>query len=308
MTTMKSVQKKDSATGKVYVRNGVTLAFFLDQFVHECSDALTAVFDLFVTRTPPDALKWAIVNATSENWREVDARAMKRMRDSLAPAGARKRKFTAFEFNDFGDEAPQYSFILSDRSKNKEQKDSRTLVQMTFPPSIIDDEHIDDLCSQIAEFTALLKPVSGYCSPSLLPADSPRDAAFAKIRSIALRHPGYDVAMNEMTQSDIGMRVRGARWVTLLGPSLLGQLGGINALRSALPTEVEVQDVAGIAMIKAGRSPELGDKNRKLDIPHLRAVARILEPITLFREIDLLSYFADFDEDLLQRWERRFLD
>ena len=114
--------------------------------------------------------------------------------------------------------------------------------------------------------------------------------------------------MNEMTQLDIGTRVRGARWVTLLGPGPLERLGGIGAIRKALPSTVEVCDVASIAMIRAGKTPELGDKNRKLDTPLLRALARVLEPITLFREVDLLSHFANFDEDLLDRWERRFLD
>ncbi|MHC4103657.1 MAG: type VI immunity family protein [Planctomycetota bacterium] len=308
MNAIKSIQLKDRKTGKVYVRNGVSLTFFLDQFVHECSDELTTVFDRFVESTPPNALKWAVVSATSDYWREVDAKVMKRMRDSLAPAGARKRKFTAFRVNDFGGEAPQYGFTLSDRDRDEEWIDSRNLVQMTFPLSIVNEEHVEDLWSLIAEFTALLKPVSGYCSPSLLPADSLLSAAFAKITNIALRHPGYDVAMNNMTQLHIGARVRGARWVTLLGHSPLEQLGGMTALRSALPPEVEVRDVASIAMIRAGRTPEIGDKNKKLDTPLLRAVARIIEPITLFREVDLLSYFANFDEDLLKSWERRFLD
>lgn len=302
------VQRIDATTGSIYVRNGVTLAFFLEQFVHECSEALTAVFDLFVRSVPPDTLKWAVVSATAEEWRAVDAVVMKRMRDSLAPEGARKRKFTAFQFNDYGDEAPQYGFTLSDRDKDKEQVDSLTLVQLTFPPSAVDEAHVDDLCALIAKITLSLRPVSGYCAPSLLPGDSRQSAAYAEIRSIALRHPGYDVAINEMTQLNIGKRVRGARWVTLLGDGPLERLGGIDALRKALPPEVEVRDVAGIGMIRAGKTPELGDKNRGVDTPLLRAVARVLEPITLFGEVDLLSNFAIFDEDLLQRWERRFLD
>jgi hypothetical protein len=71
---------------------------------------------------------------------------------------------------------------------------------------------------------------------------------------------------------------------------------------------VEVRQTGGVVIIQAGRVPELGDRNRQQDLPLLRAVARLLEPVTLFRELDLLSYFANFDEDLLQRWERRFLD
>ncbi|MGH8497944.1 MAG: hypothetical protein ACRERV_03930, partial [Methylococcales bacterium] len=110
MESINPIQIKNLETGNVYLRNGVTLAFFLDQFVHECSNAVTTIFDLFVENTPPNTLKWAVVSATSEEWREVDSTVMKRLRDSLAPVGARKRKYTAFRVNDFGNEAPQFSF------------------------------------------------------------------------------------------------------------------------------------------------------------------------------------------------------
>lgn len=308
MGTIKPIEVKDPVNGQVLMRNGVILVFFLEQFVHECSEALTAVFDRFVATVPTGNLKWAVVSATSEQWREVDAKVMQRMRDSLASNGARKRKFTAFTVNDFADEAPQYGFTLSDRDKEEEQPISRTLVQMTFPPSFVNEDKVDALCGLITEFTTLLRPAYGYCAPSLLPCDARKMAAFAEIRRVAPRHPGYDVAVNELTQLDIGSKVRGARWITLLGPTLAASIGGLDVIRKVLPAEVDVVNVAGTTLIRAGKTPELGDSNRKLGTPLLRAVARLLEPITLFGEVNLLSYYANFDEDVLSGWERRFLD
>ena len=308
MEAMKQIEVKDQASGQTLVRNGVILAFFLEPFVHECSEALTTVFDRFVGTVPIESLKWAVVSATSEQWREVDENIMKRMRDSLAPSGARKRKFTSFRVNDFGDEAPQYSFTVSDRDKNEEQPVSRTLVQMTFPPSVAEERNVDALCAHVVEFATLLKPAYGYCSPCLLPSDARQTAAFVEIRRIAQRYPGFDVAVNDLAQLDIGARVRGARWITLLGPALTQVLSGLDAIRKRLPAEVEVRDLGGVAIIRTGRTPEIGDSNRKLQTPLLRAVARVLEPVTLFGEVNLLSYFANFEEDVLRSWERRFLD
>jgi hypothetical protein len=308
METIQPIEAKDPVSGQVLMRNGIILAFFLEPFVYECSEALTAAFDLFVATVPAGSLKWAVVSATSEQWREVDANIMQRMRDSLAPTGARKRKFTAFSVNDFGDEPPLYSFTLSDRDKEEDQPVSRTLVQMTFPLSTAEDGNADTLYSLVAEFTALLKPAYGYCAPGLLQGDTLQMASFAEIRGFALRYPGYDVAVNDLTQLDIGSRVRGARWITILGPDLTDKLGGPGAFRKTLPLEVEIRDVAGTTMIRSGRTPELGNTNRKQETPLLRAVARVLEPVTLFGEVNLLSYFANFDEDMLRRWERRFLD
>ena len=308
MGPIKPIEARDTESGQVLMRSGIILAFFLEPFVYECSKALTSAFDRFLQAVPPDSLKWAVINATSEQWREVDPKVMKRIRDSLAPNGARKRKFTAFRVNDAGDEAPQYGFTLSDRDKDEEQPVSRTLVQMTFPPGAADEERVDAFYSLVAEFTAVLQPAYGYCAPALLPSDARQTAAFVEIRRVAQRFPGYDVAVNDLTQLDIDARVRGARWITMLGPALACALGGSDAMRRALPAQVEVRDVAGTTMIRAGRTPELGDVNRKLGTPLLRAVARVLEPVTLFGEINLLSYFANFDDDVLRRWERRFLD
>jgi hypothetical protein len=305
---MKSIEVKDPASGQVLVRNGIILVFFLETYVYECSGGLTSAFDRFVETVPVESLKWAVVNATSEEWRNADAKTVKRMRDSLAPSGARKRKFTAFRVNDFADEAPQYSFMISDRDKDEEQPVSRTLVQMTFPPSAANEDGVDIFCKLVSEFTALIKPSYGYCAPGLLASDARQAAAFVQIRHLARRYPGYDVAINDLTQLDIGPRVRGARWISLLGPDLVKALNGRDAIRKALPAAVEVRDIAGTLMIRAGRLPELGDANRRLETPLLRSVARVLEPVTMFGELNLRSYFANFDEDVLRRWERRFLD
>ena len=83
MEAMKQIEVKDQASGQTLVRNGVILAFFLEPFVHECSEALTTVFDRFVGTVPIESLKWAVVSATSEQWREVDENIMKRDRKSV---------------------------------------------------------------------------------------------------------------------------------------------------------------------------------------------------------------------------------
>jgi hypothetical protein len=182
------------------------------------------------------------------------------------------------------------------------------LLQINFPASYADDDRVDALFSLVTTLAQRLEPVSGYCSPSLLPSDAHQSAAFLALRPLALRFPGYDVAMNDLAALELGDRVRGARWISLLGPAPLAALGGLDALRTALPKPIEVLDLAGTVAIRAGRLPEIGDVNRREDTPLLKAVARALEPITLFSEVDLLSHFADFDEELLSRWERRFLE
>jgi len=104
--------------------------------------------------------------------------------------------------------------------------------------------------------------------------------------------------------------VRGARWLSFLGPTIIEQLGGFEALSKAFVDPVTIEKVGHGIMIRAGKEPEIGDVNRQVDTPLLREVAKILEPITLFREEALIGLdFADPDEDdFLEQWEHRFLD
>lgn len=296
----------DNASARVLVRNGVTLAMFLDRPVHECSEALNQALDLYLASVPPDALKWAVVSATSEEWRPLDGVALQRIRESLEPIGARKRKLTAFRINDAAGDAPQYGFTLADRYKDK--PDSMLLVQMTFPIEASHASHADATFDLVCHMAEILSPVSGYCAPALLQADAQQSEAFERIRGVALRHPGYDAAMNDLTRLRVGRQLRGARWISLLGAEVLQALGGVDALRKALPPEVTLGQAGDTTVIRAGRVPELGDTNRQVGTPLLRTVARALEPVTMFGEVKMLLYLADGDEDLLERWERRFLD
>jgi hypothetical protein len=61
-------------------------------------------------------------------------------------------------------------------------------------------------------------------------------------------------------------------------------------------------------MIRAGDMPEIGDVNKRQGTPLLREVAAALEPVSVFDDPALLGNFANHDEDLLKRWERRLLD
>ncbi|SFU99461.1 type VI immunity family protein [Pseudoduganella namucuonensis] len=302
------IEKVDRSTGLVLLRDGLTLAFFSGRALDELSDGLIAALDLFVEAIPADTLAWAVVSATAEEWRELTPALMKRMRDSLKPPGVGKRKRTAILVNDAADAAPRYSFTVAGGPRDERFPEARTWVQMTFPPAMAENGQTERTFELVLAMARLLQPDYGYCAPALVTSATDLDFGYASAKGIALRHPGYDVEINRMSRLDIGGLTRGARWITLLGPELTRRLRGIAAIRAALPPPIDVRDEEGVVVIRAGAIPELGDTNRRQDTPLLRAVARLLEPVTKFGEIDLLSYFADFDEDLLRRWERRFLD
>lgn len=305
MCDIASLEVVDPATGRVLVRNGVTLAFFVERAVHECGEALRDVLDAFLSSVPNGSLKWAVPSGTSEDWRPLGPSVLERIHGSLSLRRA-ARNLTAFRLNDAAGAAPRYGFTLADRYRDK--PDSMLLVQMTLPIDAAASVRADATVELACRVAALLSPVAGYCAPALAYADAQQTEAFERLRGLALRYPGYDVAMNDLTRMRIGRRVRGARWVTVLGPTLVGALGGPGALRSGLPADVEIRQAGTATILRAGRTPEVGDSGACAPTPLLRAVARLLEPVTWFRETKMLLWLANFDDELLARWERRFLD
>jgi hypothetical protein len=180
---------------------------------------------------------------------------------------------------------------------------------MVFPVNVVGDGREEKFCSTLRTISESLDYLCGYCSPAVVQMLYALGSSTSKeLRGLALRYPGYDLPSNTDTSLSLGRHVRGARWITWLGPELTAVLGGITALRKALSSPIELEALSNGVMIRAGTVPELGDVNRQIDTPLLRKVAKALEPVTLFGDQFSRIYRLSGDEDLLRRWERRFLD
>lgn len=311
MAARAEILKKDRDSGLVYLREGVTAAFFLPTPMDACAVELQAAFEAYLAMVPPGALKWAAVGSGSEEWKPVAKNTFDRCRAQLKPEAVRKRPITSFELTDGdqGGQAPGYGLLVIGNPFDPEVPDEKSLLQAHFPAEVLADANREAFVSQVRELAALLPFVSGYVSPGLHWAEIFKAQALKQARAVTRRHPGFDVQDNARARTYLGTHVRGARWLTFLGPELAGQLGGADALRGALPEDVSIETVGHGLMIRAGDAPEIGDASRKVDTPLLRAVAAALEPVTLFGELALYgSEFADQDDDLLEAYERRFLD
>ncbi|WNG13544.1 type VI immunity family protein [Cystobacter fuscus] len=100
--------------------------------------------------------------------------------------------------------------------------------------------------------------------------------------------------------------VDGVHWMNFLGQPVLGQLGGVAALREALSLPgITLQEMSGDrVLITLGERPETGDLQAGQTLPRHRALARLLEP---YLHRWPASDFRVATEQL-RRWERRFLD
>jgi hypothetical protein len=152
---------------------------------------------------------------------------------------------------------------------------------------------------------AILLPYSyGYGSPCLAYGDSIRDAI-----GIANRHEGLDIALGYACRVDINDKALGAYWLSFFGESLWQSLGGEQELYGKLTDPITIRELPGNSIvIRLGPEPLAGDKNRQIDLPLHRQLAKIIE-----RRLHVPQnvYFPDenglSDIRAMTAWHRRFL-
>jgi hypothetical protein len=305
------IWEQDKKSKSVYLRDGFIAAFFLPTPIHETVKEIARAFEAYIAMIPPDALRWESVGANAEEWKAFSKTTVKRCLAQLDVAAAKKRELTAFHLTDGneGGEAPGYGVWLEGGKKDSDWPDQTTIFQVFFPSGAANDP--DAFVANVRTLAAMLPYHSGYASPALHYApDLLRNVAMNKARSVVARYPGYDVHANETACLDQDHKVRGARWLTFLGPDIVKELGGRTKVEDALSRPVIIEPVGHGLMIRAGKEPEIGDVAKKVGTPHLRMVAKILEPVTKFDEDELIGVgFAKNKTDpFLPKWQRRFLD
>ena len=125
------------------------------------------------------------------------------------------------------------------------------------------------------------------------------------VELVSTRYPGMHMAQ-EGPIRDMDTQVDGVHWMNFLGQPVLGQLGGVSALREHLNLPgISIEELSGDrALITLGDQPNPGDVEAGETLPLHRALARVLEP-HLYTRTRPLGRMTPED---MRRWERRFLD
>ena len=198
-----------------------------------------------------------------------------------------------------------YSGQLLDRPLDTQGRGEASTVAFFLPSEYL-EEHGPGRVRELAlELAQGLPFNSGHAGLTLLFPDALFGATEA-IKEEALRYPGLDVADVNGTSYSIGTRVRGVHWLNFLGQPVLGELGGVEGLRSRLHAPGStVQEMEGErSAVTLGPWPEAGDLTQGQNLPAYRELARVLEP---WRYEERFRFHGFSDEEM-RRWQRRFLD
>ncbi|RKH52813.1 DUF3396 domain-containing protein [Corallococcus interemptor] len=181
-------------------------------------------------------------------------------------------------------------------------------VSFTFPTDYLLGNGAAHLRALTLELARELPFNFGYASFAITSSHGMSGAAkWDHVEDLLTRYPGLDLHHGTGFHSILGARALAPAWLTFLGQPLLGQLGGIAALRKVLPfPEVSLLPMDGDrVLITLDDWPDPIDTQEKAIPPQYRALARLMEPF-LFRyegeETELPLYQQDTN-----RWIRRFL-
>lgn len=132
-------------------------------------------------------------------------------------------------------------------------------------------------------------------------------------QALAKRYAGLDIATPRAVSTDLGSQFPGSYWINYFGSELTERAGGLTAIQESLGPEFMVEDLAGRGtLIRMGRAPQLGDRNRREALPNHIAFARFLDSKGLLHVPKAVTYFEDEegmgDPVAQEEWHTRFLE
>jgi hypothetical protein len=292
-----------NTSGGLMARDGVVLCFFMRRPHGEIAPAVWRALQTYLRAIPPQSLGWygspegETLPLDDKGWEHI----RKKMLDRPWAAACN------VELEENESEVGGYHFEYEGRKLDapifSHDEDSTSGVAFSFPTEYLLEHGPAQLRTLALELARELPFSFGYASLAFV---CPRGLWYSARRELLgplSRYLGMDLYYLDETSRVIGTRARGAYWLTFLGQPLLGQLGGMEALRQKLAfPEVSFEPLeAERLLITLGEWPDPIDTAKKTYVPQYRALAQLLEPF-LYEE---RTGWISLDKDNLRRWMRR---
>ncbi|MBZ4375023.1 type VI immunity family protein [Corallococcus sp. AS-1-6] len=286
------------------LREGLRVVFYMPGFHEEVMGAVTQALDRYLHALELESLGWYL-DYDGYWWALAEEEPGFLQRKLMDPRGAsieargRPDSVTGIRFSYVG-----HSTIPALFARDFPQP--MCAVEFWLPTGFLETRGNEAVRSLIVELGRGLPFSSGHAGPAL-EAWSWGHHTTPILRDRSARHPGFDLPGPGLgaLASYLGTKLRPPAWLTFLGPPVLNELGGAEALRSRLhspSTRVEALSPER-AVVSLGPVPEAGDLEAGDTLPAYRELARVLEPWLYAHK----GSWGDFTEAEVRQWERRFL-
>ncbi|NOK07763.1 type VI immunity family protein [Corallococcus exercitus] len=285
----------------VLVREGISIAFYMRQPHEVMASAVWRALERYRQAVSPRQPGWYV--DYSGDWQPLDSEGDAVIRKRLLATSAsvelieRPDSVTGIAFNYRGQSKAVVGF-------EEEEKESTCALEFWLPIEFIDERGPEWIRSLAIDLGRELPWNSGHAGLSLEVGSWPRSLT-PRLREVTLRHPGFDLNRPSDLSLSLGTQLRPPAWLTFLGPPVLNELGGAEALRSRLHSpSTRVESLSpDRALVSLGPVPEAGDLDAGDTLPAYRELARVLEPWLYAHQ----GEWGFFTEAEVRRWERRFL-
>ena len=299
-------------SGPLDARDGVIVVLFMRASHISVAPVVGVLFNADLALVGEDALQFI---ASSGEWKPLTPRrrahAYRRM--SAAAVKGLPNEYLEMKGGCSGDDVGAYAFFYYGTDLTDEAADPRetSAVEMWFPTEVVERRGLDAFAQDVLNLASHLPFSSGYCSLAFnVEDDAWSDVERDVTAPLAMRHPGMDLHMTVLTTGFMGDGVRGAYWLTLVGPAALQtlQLDADGLCESLEDPGITVYELDHDVAIRAGDELRPGDVNYGDRLPLTRKVAAVLEPVIIVQERAAFGFDRDDPLTRFLEWQRRHLD
>ena len=132
------------------------------------------------------------------------------------------------------------------------------------------------------------------------------EKATTAMADIRKRYPGLDLADPGSSQYVESGSIKCGNWLTMLGTACVKRLGPTTKWQARLGENVAVHALPVGTMIQAGPAPDIGDTNRRQNVPLYHQVGKVLAPLRDPEHPAFLTVDGEDDDDATNEWLARF--
>jgi hypothetical protein len=267
-------------SGELMVRDGVVLCFFMRRSYREIAPAVWRALQAYRRAIPPESLNW--YGSPDGDTLPLDDTGWEHIRWTMLerPWGIACHVSLAETPGGIGGYFFDYDGRQLDDPLFSRDEDATSAMALTFPTEYLLEHGPAHLRALALEIGRELPFSFGYASLACVSHPGAWFSCGEDLDGLRERYLGLDIYLLSETGRRIGTRARGAYWLTFLGQPLLGQLGGVEALRQQLPfPEVSFQPLEGERLLLTlDEWPDAIDTQKGAEVPQYRALARLLKP------------------------------
>ncbi|RYZ33969.1 MAG: DUF3396 domain-containing protein [Myxococcaceae bacterium] len=286
--------------GAVVLQEGICISFYMHRSHQDIGPSVLRALDVYLEAVGREVLAW--YPDMEGDWQEIDAEAWAVHRNALRQGSAPRLHLTD---RASGVADHEFNYRGQDLRALPEEEAAQAVCAIScwLPTEFLERQgaaRVQELALELATSLPFDTGHAGFAFHAL----SQLAGVSERLEQERTLYPGMDVP-DEDASRYLGTRVPGIHWMNFLGPSVLKELGGAEALRARLTHPGTAVQPLGEdrAVVTLGDAPDAGDTSQGNVLPAYRELARVLEPWLTSRE----AARPYRENEALRRWERRFL-